>query len=278
MKNAGDSDLIYIASRRVLLDALEAIERHLDSLILVGAQAIYLQTGEADLAVSPYTTDGDIAIDPTKLKSEPLIQESMTSGGFSLKEGSVGIWQKSVGIEGVPEELSVDLLVPQILAGKGRRAARIPPHAKLSARKVLGLEGALVDRDVFTIEPLDSSDKRQFELLVAGPAALIVAKVFKIMDRESDFDRISNKDALDLYRLLRGTTTVDLVVRFNALTSNSLSSQVTDTAIRQLPILFGKVDSVGTQMAVDAAVPLEDGDTLAASLVVLIEDLLHQLN
>lgn len=34
----------YIAARRVLLDALTALEDHLDNLILVGAQAVYHHT------------------------------------------------------------------------------------------------------------------------------------------------------------------------------------------------------------------------------------------
>jgi hypothetical protein len=33
---------ITIAARRVLLDALDALEDHRDGLVLVGAQAIYL--------------------------------------------------------------------------------------------------------------------------------------------------------------------------------------------------------------------------------------------
>ena len=39
----------YVAARRVLLDALEALTDHLPSLILVGAQAVYHHTGDADL-------------------------------------------------------------------------------------------------------------------------------------------------------------------------------------------------------------------------------------
>jgi hypothetical protein len=64
----GDPDPLYVAARRVLLDALEAIEPHLGALVLVGAQAAYLHAGEADLAVAPYTTDGDLALDPTRLE------------------------------------------------------------------------------------------------------------------------------------------------------------------------------------------------------------------
>jgi hypothetical protein len=43
-----------------LLDALVALEPHIDALVLVGAQAIYLHTGDADLAVAEYTTDADL--------------------------------------------------------------------------------------------------------------------------------------------------------------------------------------------------------------------------
>lgn len=36
----------YVTARRVLLDALVALEGHLDNLILVGAQAVYHYAGE----------------------------------------------------------------------------------------------------------------------------------------------------------------------------------------------------------------------------------------
>lgn len=61
-------DAVYVQARRVLLDALEALGDQRDALVLVGAQAIYLHTGEGDLAVAPYTTDGDIALDPSELE------------------------------------------------------------------------------------------------------------------------------------------------------------------------------------------------------------------
>jgi hypothetical protein len=35
----------YIEARRTLLDALDALESHRDSLVLIGAQAVYLHTG-----------------------------------------------------------------------------------------------------------------------------------------------------------------------------------------------------------------------------------------
>lgn len=67
----GEPDQLYIEARRALLDALEALKPHLDSLIVVGAQAIYLHAGEADVAVATYTKDGDVAIDPRNLGAIP---------------------------------------------------------------------------------------------------------------------------------------------------------------------------------------------------------------
>lgn len=274
---AGEPDPLYVAARHVLLDALEAIEPHLSALVLVGAQAVYLRAGEADLAVAPYTTDGDIALDPTQLGPEPLLEVSMEQAGFRLLEGAVGIWQGQVEVEGVKRTVDVDLLVPESLGGPGRRAARIPPHARRSARKVAGLEGALVDRDLYKIGALDPADTRQFELMVAGPTALLVAKIHKIMDRERDFDRRSDKDALDVYRLLRVVPTQDLSQRFRRLLADPLSRQVAETTHMQLPQLFGRVNSPGTQMAVRAAHPLESGDVLAASVAALTQDLMAAL-
>lgn len=54
----------YVRARRVLLDALAALGAQRNAVILVGAQAIYLQVGEADLAVAVMTTDAELALDP----------------------------------------------------------------------------------------------------------------------------------------------------------------------------------------------------------------------
>jgi hypothetical protein len=49
-------DDLYVLARQTLLDALEALGPHRDAVVVCGAQAIYLPVGEADFAVSPYTT------------------------------------------------------------------------------------------------------------------------------------------------------------------------------------------------------------------------------
>src|SRR4051794_39631927 len=72
-----------VAARRVLLDALVALEQHRDSLVLVGAQAIYLYTGDADVAVATTTKDSDIALIPALLAPEPTLDAAMTAAGFT---------------------------------------------------------------------------------------------------------------------------------------------------------------------------------------------------
>lgn len=61
MSRAGDADLL-VAARSALLDALEALADQRDALVLIGAQAIYLHTGAAVVALAEATKDSDLAI------------------------------------------------------------------------------------------------------------------------------------------------------------------------------------------------------------------------
>jgi len=131
MPGAGSPDPEYIAARRVLLDALEALGTHRKAVVLVGAQAIYLDVGEGDLAVAPYTTDGDLAIDPRELDDEPALVATLEAAGFTLAVRP-GTWTMS--------EVQIDLLVPASLGGPGRRGARLGVHGTDVARKATGLE------------------------------------------------------------------------------------------------------------------------------------------
>ena len=264
----------YVAARCALLDAVTAVGGHLDSIVLVGAQAVYLHAGEGDLSVAPFTTDGDLAIDPSQLGPEPLIEEAMEGAGFVPKPGQIGIWVKSVGRGGDARTVPVDFLVPASVGGGGRRAARIPPHGQV-ARKVEGLEAALVDKDRREIAALDPADERRATMWVAGPSGLLVAKVHKIADRSAAPSRVRDKDALDVYRLLRAIPTEELVRRMRIVRDSDLGGAATAAAIEQLPRLFGTPQASGCHMAVRAAGPLENAETLAASLVALTEDLLE---
>ncbi len=68
----------------------------------------------------------------------------MEAGGFRL-DIQPGIWLRARLIEGVLTDVPVDLLVPDAVAGAGRRGARLGEHGDKAGRRVRGLEGALVD-------------------------------------------------------------------------------------------------------------------------------------
>lgn len=263
----GVPDAVYIQARRVLLDALETLSGQREALVLVGAQAIYLHTGEGDMAVAPYTTDGDIAIDPSELSDTPRLEEAMRAGGFVQDLQQPGVW---LGTEGV----MIDLLVPEAVGGGGRRGARLGEHGNRAARKARGLEAALVDNEPTEIAALAADDERRFEIAVAGPAALLVAKLHKLGERQEVEGRAEDKDALDILRLLRAIPTQTLAEALDVLRGDARSGVVTLEAVDYLRVLFGEPTSPGSQMAARAATPLEDADVVAASSASLATDLL----
>lgn len=168
----------YVAARTVLLDALEALDIQREAIIVVGAQAVYLRTGDAGIVgVAPYTTDADLALAPAWLTAEPHIEDLMGDAGFAQK-ADPGVWWKTVDIAGRATEVEVDIMVPERYAPNGgRRSVRIPPHDKMVARKAIGLEGSIIDHDVIEVAALDDTDHRHFAVRVAGAAALVVAKL-----------------------------------------------------------------------------------------------------
>lgn len=127
-------------ARLGLLDALEALEAHLDALVIIGAQAVYLHTGATDIALAEFTTDGDVAVDPELLSSDPRVEDAMRTGGFTPdpRPSAIGSW---ISPRGVP----VDLMVPAAVAGSGRRGVRVPPHDSKSMRRTRGIEATLID-------------------------------------------------------------------------------------------------------------------------------------
>jgi len=274
-------DELYVLARRVLLDALDALGSHREACVLVGAQAIYLRVGEADLAVAPFTTDGDLVVDPRRLSDTPPVERGLTAAGFALRGGaSVGIWvtrRVTSTNPGVEVEVEVDLLVPEgVSPTPGRRAARLPGHEPHAARSARGLEGALFDAELMRVAEFDNSSARGFDIRVAGPAALLVSKVHKISDRAGS-QRASDKDAYDVLRLLRGTTAEEMAARLRRLRKEPISAVVTEEAMSALGDLFGQANGIGSQMAVRTARGLADPQEVAASCVALAEDVLRAL-
>jgi hypothetical protein len=255
----------YIAARRVLLDALGALGAHRKAVVLVGAQAIYLHVGAGDLSVAPFTSDGDLALDPSVLDDEPILAEALRAAGFDLAV-KPGTWSLT--------DVQIDLLVPSSLGGPGRRSARLGPHGTEVARKAKGLEAALVDHAVIRLPALDDEDARSFEVAVAGLAALVVAKVHKLAERESNPERWAAKDGLDVLRILRAADPRSVGETLNELASNAIAGKVTREARGHFERLFATRTGHGAAMAVRATAGLEDAATIAASCEALAKRLL----
>lgn len=272
-------DELYVVARRVLLNALDALGTHREAVVIVGSQAIYVRVGEADLAVAAFTTDGDLGIDPSLLADAPALEAALTAAKLKLPTSSgVGIWTTEVVLaDGTPAKVSIDLLVPRgISPSAGRRAAPLMGHHALAARAVVGLEGIVVDHDRLAIRALEEGDTRSIEVRVAGPASLIVAKLHKISERVGT-GRLKDKDALDVLRLLRGTSSAELAQRFSRLRADERSRAVTEQALQMLPVLFGRAGATGVEMAIRATEGLADPAEISASFELLTKDLVELL-
>lgn len=271
---SGDLTDEVTLARTGLLDALEALQPHLESLVIVGAQAIYLHTGSSKVALAEYTTDGDVALDPELLSADPLIEDAMTAAGFARdpRASVIGTW---ISPGGVP----VDLMVPDALAGAGRRGVSLPPHDSKAMRRARGLEAALADNSRMTVCALNAVvDPRAFEVRVAGPAALLVAKLHKIHDRIGSRSRLHNKDAHDVYRLLSAIETDALVDAIERLLRGDVSAQVTREAVGHLRHHFASgSEAPGAVMAGAAEELVGDPIAVSESVALLAQDLLDGL-
>lgn len=113
---------------------------------------------------------------------------------------------------------------------------------------------------------------------VAGPAALLVAKLHKLGERRGHPTRLLDKDAHDIYRLIVGISTGELARSLRRLLTDDLSAQVTRRAMEHLAdmLLIGP-EGVGSQMAGRAEILVGDPDTVARSVAILALDLIADL-
>jgi hypothetical protein len=271
MKTSGGDDVLK-AARSALLDALEALREHRDSVIVIGAQAIYLHTGAADVALAEATKDSDLALDARSLGGDPLIQDAMREAGFYLDPTSnqPGAWLS-------PKGIPVDLMVPEALAGSGStRFGKIPPHADRATRRAVGLEAAIVDNTLMEIPSLSPDDGRVYSAKVAGPAALIVAKLHKLGDRQETPKRLVDKDAHDIYRLLVAVPTDQMATVLRYLATDDMAGSVTRQALVYLHELFAiGPEAIGSVMAGRAEEGVGEPETVASSAALLAADLLQ---
>lgn len=255
MDNPPTPRIEYIEARRVLLDALGALRPHLDAVVLIGAQAVYLRTTGRLPTYQPYTTDADIVLDPARLLDIPPIGRSMTDAGFVLTD-EPGIWEARFERVGFTEEIvvPVDLIVPEQVASKaGRRSARLPgEHGKNTARKIPGVEGTLVELGPIKIASFESSDTRSVVVNVAGEAALLVAKLHKLGDRLAKPERLEAKDAGDVYRLFDAIGPKEMAARLSALLGDERSASSTEAGLAYGDQLFATPAGMGVRLGVEA--------------------------
>jgi hypothetical protein len=271
----GAPEPLYVLARRVLLDALEALGDQQDAVILVGAQAVYLHTGEADLAVAEYTTDGrhrdrsfgaQVGAEAGRVPDGCGVHPRR-AGGRKVADHQADRRGSRHGQSRPPRT-------------RGRRWPRPPGGQDRRPREAhgpegKGLEAALLDWDRLEVGSLDETDDRRFAIKVAGPSALLVAKLHKIAGRVDTPGRAEDKDALDILRLLRAVPIERFAGGLRSLGGEQLSAGVTGQAIIFLRDLFGRPTSPGSEMASRAAAPLEDEDTIRESCAALASELLN---
>lgn len=266
-------DANYVRARAGLLDALAALGPLRDAAVLVGAQAIYEYTRDQaeDFAVSPLTFDADLALVPELLIEGPRIIDAMSQAGYTLTD-QPGIYRREDGVQ-------VDLLVPEAVGGRKGRGADLGIHGNRASRQVYGLEGVLVSRKLMTIGALGDGDDRAFEINVTGPAALLVAKVHKLAERvaANDVSRLNNKDAFDIFRLLRAVDIDELATEVRVLCAEPISAPATVEAIARFRELFETATAAGTQLVVQHVKLLEDPATITRASVVLSRELLEKV-
>ena len=208
-------DEALVRARAVLLAGLSALGPQREALTVVGAQAVFEHTRDRSDIPLTLTVDGDMSVAPSLVDPSFDIGRAMAAAGFVAHPDRPGIW----GLPGLGDEtVGFDLLVPGAVAGPGRRGARVPGQDRHAIGRADGLELSLLDREKRLISALDGSG-RSVEAYVAGPAALLCAKAYKLRERLAEAlaggrDRVKPKDAADV--LAGRRTTVPTPTASNA--------------------------------------------------------------
>jgi len=159
------------------------------------------------------------------------------------------------------------------------RGARTPPHSKRAIRRAAGLEAAIVDNSPYEITALDHRDPRRFMMRVAGPAALLIAKMHKLGERnETNVARLDDKDAHDVYRLLSAVPTESLAATLATLRETDLAGTATETGLHHFQELFAVgPDGLGCIMAGRAEELVGDPQFVSQAAASLAQDLIRSL-
>lgn len=125
------------------------------------------------------------------------------------------------------------------------------------------------------VSALDASDSRSFKLRVAGPAALLVAKLHKLNDRVGT-NRLMPKDALDVLRLLE-LPSAGLAATINRLQQDAVAAEITAEAMEVLRSMFATPGAEGSGLAAEALAGRRNEAIVRASCTALASELLTLL-
>lgn len=260
-----------VRGREAVFAAVHALASQASALILIGAQAIqeWALPVEASLGISPGSKDADLPIDARIVAAEPTLEASMERAGFR-RASQPGTWIS-------PHHVQVDLLVAESQArGHGRRSAGVGDHDPRSARRVPGLEACLVFKEIRRIASFTPGDRSVLEMLVARPAALLIAKLHKVGERLRDQARRAQaKDAFDVLRLLQAPGWDPLVDDLRIGRSDALCGSSVRQGVDYLRALFSTLGAAGCRLLREGYTGV--GATLSAQVQVLASELSDRL-
>jgi len=130
-----------------------------------------------------------------------------------------------------------------------------------------------VDNDHHEITAFDPHDHRTITLRIAGPAALLVAKIIKIGERRTDPRRLMPKDGLDVLRLLQVIDMPAVATQLRVLAADPMAGPVTRLALDILRNDGCQADGLIATLAAKA-IPAIDWDTTTQSMASLAIELL----
>jgi hypothetical protein len=132
-----------------------------------------------------------------------------------------------------------------------------------------------------TITSMDPTDQRSSAVHVAGPTALLVAKLHKVGERTAQAvkrpDRVIAKDAADSYRLMLHLGAETAVERFDHLLGDPVAGPSTRIALSYLRALFGAPAATGVRLAVEGLASDLPADRVEAVCVGFAQSVLDRL-
>lgn len=212
-----------IETRANLISTLELLSPQIEAITLIGSHAVHERTKTLTGVDSTTTKDGDLAVTPELVSDDPSIEAILRDAGFEprLDASRPGQWFRGTDEQGNETNL-IDLLSPEAMAGgkpTNRSVKTLPAgQGKIAVGRAAGIELATKDRDWMELDSLNG-DGRAVHAWVAGSAALVCAKTYKLHERISvsgaDGRRVQPKDASDLWRLIATTDGAEVRATFD---------------------------------------------------------------